>query len=588
MQQEKTWQEYIFLFVISFSYILLFTAGIPFYWYDNINIYKFSQEWESDILTYGFEFAFRPLENVTHYLFFHLFGVETFPLRILKAIAAATVAFLIYRTVKKTTGEKRIALIGAFFFLTATTLLQSIMLIYDFEIITESFLMIALLFFFDAWEQENPSCYKICFGVIFIYLALLTKESAKVFVGVFALFVVFQCLLKDWRRLKYFGIPILLLLFLTLKPGILLGIKSPTSASLLQVMFDWYRTENFTLFLKYLLISSFGVIAIMLTIIGRMFYEKKNKFFSYLELIQIKKRLENNGVLIFFGVWFLCAAALTAVVPMADRRYALVPFLPFTIFSFIFIGKNFKKYLLPQKSILYILVVLLFINFVVVGGMDIKYGYGFGNFFILLDESHKYTEEQVNTTFIFTDTIAHYYNFFGVSGNGNIYREYHQWNRTAKTKATYFFSMHEPLATPEKVTAALEKTFVKGPECFMLYNFQEANITFISVEEEKQQKGNFIYTFPNETKETKTSYCSLEIETRFFVPEKVTITVVWENETVMQTVQVPIGKQKSCEYVCPSLNNDVELKAISVTRTDAKWYDYLNEISRVEVHIKEE
>ena len=188
MQQEKIWQEYIFLFVISFSYILLFTAGIPFYWYDNINIYKFSQEWQSSLLTYGFEFAFRPLENVTHYLFFHLFGVEAFPLRILKAIAAATVAFLIYRTVKKTTGEKRIALIGAFFFLTATTLLQSIMLIYDFEIITESFLMIALLFFFATFPRWSEVSIYFLLGAHFWKFSQRMDIEKNRFFSMFFLF----------------------------------------------------------------------------------------------------------------------------------------------------------------------------------------------------------------------------------------------------------------------------------------------------------------------------------------------------------------------------------------------------------------
>src|SRR3989338_8436786 len=125
------------IFVVSFVYILLLTIGIPFYWWDNVNLSKFSGEWQNDSLTYGFEFAFRPLENVVYFVFLHIFGVIATPFHILKALAAASVVSFIYFFVEKLTGEKKIAIFAALFYLTTASLLQSVMFIYDFEIIAQ-------------------------------------------------------------------------------------------------------------------------------------------------------------------------------------------------------------------------------------------------------------------------------------------------------------------------------------------------------------------------------------------------------------------------------------------------------------------
>lgn len=98
---------------------------------------------------------------------------------------------------------------------------------------------------------------------------------------------------------------------------------------------------------------------------------------------------------------------------------------------------------------------------------------------------------------------------------------------------------------------------MKGPQCFMLYKLQEEEIAEFSLESDMEKQ--FVYTFPEQI---SLSYCSIEIETRFFIPQIIEVTLIGENENVTTIISPPLGKYKSCEYVCPSLGNmtKVEVK----------------------------
>ncbi len=566
--------------------MFLFTAGIPFFWWDQSSISKFSSEWENDSLTYGFEFAFRPVENIIHFFFLHMFGVITVPFRLLKAIAAASVVVFIYFFVEKYTGEKKIAMIAGFFYLTVSAVLQSVMLIYDFEIIAQLLLLISVYYFLRAWEKEKTAWKEIFLFMVFVYLALLTKESAKVFVGVITIFIVFNAIaLQNWKKALYFSIPTGVLIFLATNPGILLGLKSPSSDSLIQVMFSWFKIQNFFFFAEYLFISSFGILIILVIISISIIHNWINKRDELknvsINILQFKQSIQKENSVIFFGLWFLIAGFLTILTPM-DRRYAVVPILPFTIFSFIYIAKSYQKYVTYKRVVHFIFILLLCITLVVNVGMSIKYRYGFGNFFINLDESHIFAEQNYNNSiFIYTDTISHYYNFFGLSETNNEFFEYHQFNNSLlKNKSILLFALNNPLQTKEKQEATLEKSFVKGPHCFELYKLGEKEMRRVYLEEtdENSEDQEWKYSF---LEETTISYCSIEIETEFFIPQKIEITLVGRNENVTTIVSPPLGKQKNCEYLCSFSNESII--GIKVKTKNS----IVNEVYNAEVHLIE-
>lgn len=544
---------YSLLFIFSFIYILLLTIGIPFYWQDYTNLYLLSGAWEQNSLTVGFEFAFRPLGNFIYFLFFHSFGLITVPFRLLKALATAGVVLGIYFFVEKNTGQKKIAMFAALFYLTASAVLQSVMLIYDFEIIVQFLLLLGVYFFFKAYEAEKPEWKNVVLFIVIITLAILTKESAKVFVGVLCLFV----LLLNGKKLKYFIVPSLILLFLAAKPEIIFGLEIPYSASLVDFILSEYSIGNFILFIKYLVLSTFGVL-VVLSILSLLYIkDKKMSLFNSFSAFKERIRVKETQLLLFFCLWFFVTALLTAVVPMVDKRYAIVPLLPFTIASSMCIGRMYKG-IMWRKWVSLLIIIFISVTIVFNIGMALKYRYGFGNFFILLDEAYTFTETNYRNSILFyTDSIAHFHNFFTLPTN-NEYFEYHYFNESkSQNKTVFFYALVGKLQIKERNKAALETTFLKGPQCFMLYTLQEREITEIKLEEDEEQQ--FVYNF---REETPLDYCSIEIETRFLIPQEVEITIIGENENVTTTINPPLGKYKSCEYLCHSLGNvtKVEVK----------------------------
>ena len=259
-----------------------------------------------------------------------------------------------------------------------------------------------------------------------------------------------------------------------------------------------------------------------------------------------------------FIILFFITLLLIVVAPQ-DRRYAVVPLLPFTVCIFIFIGNVWKRYVSSNKIRCFFLIILcltISINL----GMSVKYRYGFGNFFILLDEAHKFTEENYkDTTFIYTDSIAHFYNFFGLSETNNQYLEYHQ--RNVSLTDLYFFSIKNPLLTKEKESARLEKTFSKGPQCFMLYKYEEGtkNISIYPTKEETENV--FTYTF---SEPMTVEYCSVELEVNVYLSKEIVLSIVSDEENATIKISPPLGKMKACEYLCPSINETTKIKEIQI------------------------
>lgn len=534
----KEWKQYIPLSIISFVYILLLTWNIPFYWLDYINLYKFSGAWDYNFIEYGFEFYFRPLENAIYYIFLHLFGIESFPFRILKAMFTAGVVCFIYYFVYKNTENRKIAYIASFFFLFTSTVLQSVMLIYDFEIIAQFFMLSALYFFFKIYDSEAVSWKHIFLFIFLVYAALLFKESSKVFVGVLFLFVIIRGIIyHNWKKVILYIIPFLL--FLALKPGFFLGLQSPSSSSLIGFLILWFDYHNLVLFLQYFILSTFSVLILMLYI----FFKRRKE-----------KIMAEPKSMLFFGLWFIVNALLTSIVPMADLRYAIVPLMPFVIFAGIYIGKN-KEYIVTINKFMRVALITLFVlNCMLNVSLSIKYRYGFGNFFIVLDESHQFTElNYANSTWVYTDSIAHFF-----EKSNNLYLEYSYINNIIN-ESLFFFALQSPLQIKEKETAQIIKTFQKGPQCFMLY--EQGNKTIISTD-----FSDNMYRF---SEPTSVSYCSIELDTRFFIPSKVIVTIIGDTENATAIITPPVGKYKSCEYQCPVFsNNKTKIKSIEVTSSN--------------------
>lgn len=537
----KDLKEYLPVSLISFLYSLLLTWNIPFFWMDYINITILSRQWNYQLLNTGFEFYFRPFENAVYYVFLHLFGIEALPLRIFKALMTAGVVCFIYYFVKKNTNSNKTVFLASLFFLITSTVLQSVMLIYDFEIVAQFFMLGALYFFFKIYDSNVFSWKNSFFFLTLVYLAFLTKESSKIFVGILFIFIILQGVVyHTWK--KTLLVLISFLLILSIKPGMLIGLQHPSSASLVNYLISWFDYNNLILFFQYFIMSTFSILILILYI----FFRRRKE----------KERNENTKAMLFFGLWFAVNALLTSIIPMNDLRYALVPFLPFVIFSAIYIGRNLHYLFSSTKYIAFFFIIVLVLNFAFNSGMSLKYRYGFGNFFIVLDESHEFTNVfYLNKTFVYADNIAH--DSWSIKGN-----QYIQYSQAAllNHSSLFFFALYNPLQTKEKETAQLIKMFQKGPHCFMLY--KQENQTITSAPVIASSKNTFAYIFPHET---ALEYCSIEINTRFLLPQKVILTLVGDTENATVVLSPPVGKYKSCEYQCPAFNNNkTKIKAIEV------------------------
>lgn len=560
------------LFTIFFCCIFLLTVGIPFYWQDYIQIWFLSNEWSYSLLGAGLEFYFRPLENLTYFIFFQLFGVESLPFRIGKALITASVALFIYFFVKKNTEQTNIAVFASLFYLTAAPLLQSVMLIYDFEIVTQFFLLAATYFFFSVLEREKP-IKEVFFFTFFVLLALLTKESAKVFVGVCLIFLFLTCF-RNYKKIKYFVLPLLFLLLFALKAAVLLGLESPSSLPFLIAFFRiHFNVYNLITITEYIIKLSFWIFFAGFLLIS----------FSSGRKEKLKKMFETKrDSFVFFGLWFLITFFLTIAVPIVETRYFLVFFLPFVLFLFIIIGNLYQEVKKEtKKRLLLIFWFLIILTIIINAGISFKYRYGFGNFFIALEKMYTYTEENyINSTFIYHDTSGHWH--VGIANNNS----YHGYNQDfldtfsiTDLQKLYFIDPYGSLNISEKRSAMLQKTIVKGPHCMMLYQWREEEHEIYNRDIQKtkeQQKEIIIFSNP-----VNISFCSITLETQFFFPQNIVITVIGENENATTIIQPPIGKYKSCDYLCPVLGNS-SITAIEIKTRQSK----INTLTHAEMQIR--
>lgn len=552
MTSEKVYRIGILSF--SFFYIFLLTYGIPFFWADYINVISLSKEWHYDLLWRGEEFYFRPLENLVYWTSLHLFGVEELPLRIFKALLFMGVTFFIYYFVQKSTENHHIAFLAALFYGTLSAVLQSVTFIYDFEIVVQFFLLSATWFFFKAYGEEKPVWKNIVIFVVLVYLALITKESAKIYGGIIVVFILFN----NWKKLKQWGIPLLIIFFISIKPGLLLGLDSK-SDMVFSALLSWGDSNNFFLFLKYWLVSSYGIILTLVYIFFKKWHEKE-------------ECQENNTntkkYLVFFGVWFVLSSLLTILAPMADIRYATIPMLPFIIFSFIglYSLKFFKK---KMKLLLIFLIVLTITTNT---AFSLKYRYSFGSFVTLVDDVYEYTEQEYsNRIIMYTDKNPKYYG--RESSVNNTHRVYDQGDPfqlpKSNTNNTLYLALEKALVNGLHTGIVLEKTIIKGPHCSMVYRPTNGSVEEISLgikEGDTTLEKTYSYSFPENNKPHS---CSVQIGTRFLMPQKIQITMMGEKEEITEEIQPPLGKYKICEYRCPSFS------------------DTANDIKKIEIHSPE-
>ena len=517
-------KEYYFLFILSFAYILLMTFNFPFFQQDYVNMSLVESGWSYEKLSSGFEFYFRPIENLIYFVFLNIFGMNALPFRIFKTAIAAGVFCMIYHLIKRYSENKNIAFLGGVFYLTSPAVLASVFLIYDFEILMQLIVLVSFLFFIDFFEKNEFEYKKIMIFLLLIYLAVITKESSKVFIGV----IISTMFLLNKKNVKLI-ILCLILLFLAIKPGFLLGFSSSQSTNMFKILFEWSASDNLKIFAKNFLFLSFGILTSLIILL----------------LIKIKNiktqglKFNLNKTIFFWFIWFLLTSISALFVPMSEARYMAVQFLPFTLFAFTIISKKFSNLNKKLKSLLIIFILASIIfNFT----LSIQFRYGQMNFFKVLDESHHFFEKNYeNSTLSFFGGDTFYYPMITSENNNS----YFPRGGTFQNDTNKIFFLE---GTSKNRQGKLERTFVEGPYCLMIYG----------------------------SKENISNYCSVEIETKFFYPQKIEINIIGEQQTFTRLIRPPLGKIVSCEYLCPEFNESLKKKSINITTNKNRFNKILN------------
>ncbi|MFA6888619.1 MAG: glycosyltransferase family 39 protein [Candidatus Woesearchaeota archaeon] len=528
--------------IISFVYLFLMTCNVPFFLHDYNSIsYLFVNEISKSQLEKGIEFAFRPFENIMYFLSYNLFGLSALPLRIFKAICGSLLISIIYALVKKETKNNLLSFICSIYILFLPPFIMSITLIYDFEIVCMFFIFVAYLLFSNKYNKEKINILHLGLFLIIMNLALLTKESAKIMVGVYLL----TLFILNRNSIISYTIPFLILAILSIWPGILLGLNSSSSVGITTYLYSWFSWFQLVLYLKYALIYAGPIIVFAFISVG-INNNKENPF-------------KDNFFMIFFCVWALIATCLTVIIPMGEARYAIVPLIPTIIISFCIINNILKKEV--KKLFLVFLLIFICVGMSINIGLDLKYRYGYDNFYTLITEAYEFIEDNSNNSLIiFTDDIVHY---FTSPIHNNTYQRYDMTNLSllGNFSSVYFISIKNPFEINEKSNSFLIKTLCKGPHCLMIY--ERRNETISSVPLVASSIDMFTYVFPNET---KLDYCSIELNTKFLLPKKIKLIFVGDIENATFVFSPPVGKYKSCEYQCPVFaNNETKIRAIEVT-----------------------
>lgn len=518
------------LFVISFIFIFSITFNFSFFMHDFINVYLLSGEWNYSQLGRGYEFYFRPLENFVFYIFLHSFGMNALPFRIFKAIIAAGVFCLIYYYIEKYSENRKMAFLGSLFYITSPGVLASIFLIYDFEIVMQLIILSAFYFFIDIFEKKELNFKNVVIFLFLIYLAGLTKESSKVFIGAI---MIFLFLFKE----KSFKIILLscILIFFALKPGFFLGFSGSQTSNMFMTLLQWTLLDNFKIFLKNFLSLSFGVLV---------------------SILLVMPKLRINKILLFWGIWFLLTSASTLFIPMSEARYLAVQFLPFTLFSFIIIGRGFNEISFSSKitkivrtSIIILITISILFNLTV----SFKHVYGQMNFYKAIGEAHDYFENKhYNSTLSFFGGDTFFYPM--IIWKNNYVARLEAINKYSNNSNLFFLE-----GTSKNRRGSLEKTFVTGPYCLMIYGNEKRN----------------------------SSSCSVELETYFKYPQSLKLTLISLNESLMYYLNPPVGKKVSCEYLCPESSKNLEITSINITKENGRFNKILDFKVHLESHKRE-
>lgn len=491
-------------------------------------------DWNYSQLGAGYEFYFRPLENFVFFVFLKLFGINPLFFRIFKAIFAAGIFCLVYYYIKKYSGSKEIALLGSIFNITAPGVLASIFLIYDFEIVMQLIVLMVTLFFINVVENKDEfeklskfNLKKMILFLLLIYLAVLTKESSKIFI----LVIVLTLLLWNYKNVKIIVL-CLILLFLALKPGVLLGLNSH-SESLFMTMSQWFSLENLTVFVKTFLICSFGVVSALICLLLINFRKIKSYGLNF--------RL--TRISFFWLTWFFLASVSAVFVPMIEVRYLAVQFLPFTLLAFTFIGKKFSEQSVDEcirKNTKILIVALIVISILFNLGLSLMYRHYQMNLFIPLDEARDFFENNYkNSTLEFYGDDTFFYPMIGSkSNNSYVPRQNILRNNTNRTFMLEWHSKNE--------NSKLDKTFVKGPYCMMIYKLKS----------------------DDNIEANESNYCSVEIKTRFIYPQNIELNAVVEQngkqKNITNYIKPPWGKLVHCEYLCFDSDEDLKIKSIKI------------------------
>lgn len=226
----KNWIFYLFIFLLSTSFIFFHLYGIPigimwmhdsnyispalettylkFLEYIFLNSPPTLSSWCEDVAC----LYYRPVALFLSKILYEFNGFDSTAFYLARAIMIGIIATIIFYFLEVTTKSKILALLGAFFFTTLPPIFSITWILGDIEIVGEFFMMCALFCFYKSiytlpQEKFKQKILWIILFTLFSILALRSKETVKPFFGVIViLFILF------YRKLyRYFLVPFILI-----------------------------------------------------------------------------------------------------------------------------------------------------------------------------------------------------------------------------------------------------------------------------------------------------------------------------------------------------------------------------------------
>lgn len=537
----------LIIFCISFIYFIVLTSSIPFFWGDYININLVEKGFTYSALSYGEEFYFRPLENLTYFVMHSLFQENFFYYRILKSIVSSLAVMLVFTWIKYLTGNIKISYIFSLLFLFQSATINSAMYFYDFEFFSASFYLTAYLLFIQTYKKENicfyESFYKYFVVILLIYVSSLFKETGKASIIIIASFI----LVDNYKKIIRFFPLLFILYFLNKNPGFPLLLKDTKISA--GVIFSQLFIDNSIYFknisMYFAKISKyFSLLFVFLLFL--IFYSRKNMKECFKFFVDGKK-----SNVIFLICWVFSYSLLSILVDFSEERYLVVPFIPLTVLLSVYVNKllDFFKESNNKNTVVAIysfLILLMFFFFL----FSIKYSYSFGSSMIIGNQVNVFFDANYNDKTIYHDTniLANFVHF-----SKNKYGSLETLQRNITDEGIFIFP--GSLDFFQNINTSLVKTFVKGPHCKSIFK--------TSLNESYSQQYDVFYSETKISTSSPIKRCVILTNLSGNIKKKLSVTINGEE----REYKLPIIRNNVCYFDCNALTHDKTKLSIKINNS---------------------